>query len=207
MSGIEPSGNGFGATQATGSDDRTDESRGQDRAAASLADADERIAAQLHDRVIGRMRGAELALSAIMGLGTIDANLIAQLRDVIDQLDAVANELRSTVDALFVRHRDLQPDEHHHLTIVRSASDRAESTHPMSEERRRYLCSFADGQVFAYATPSGHDFFRATDHTPWAHESDGLLLSARSGIPLAVRKGRVFHDLGSNEALYFERTE
>lgn len=207
MSGIEPSENRFGANRATGADDRTDEDVGEDHTAATLAEADERIAAELHDRVIGRMRGAELALAAIVGLGTIDANVAGQLRDVIDQLDAVAKELRSTDLAFWVRNPDLRPDQANHLTIVKPSSNRMETAHPMSAEGRRYLCNFEDGQVFAYATPTGHDFFRATDHTPWAHESDGLLLSARSGTPLAVRSGRVFHDVASNEALYFERTE
>jgi hypothetical protein len=153
------------------------------------------------------MRGAELALASIVGLDTIDANVAGQLRDVIDQLEAVANELRSADVAFWVRNPDLRPDQASRLTIVRPASSWMEDARPMRAEGRRYLCNFEDGQVFAYATPSGHDFFRATDDTPWAHESDGLLLSARSGTPLAVRSGRVFHDVTSNEALYFERTE
>jgi hypothetical protein len=206
MSGIEPFEDGFGAAQTTGDDGRRGEDGDQDDGAASWIEADERIAAQLHDRVIGRMREAELTLAAIVGLGAIDANVAAQLREVIDQLGAVAKELRSTDLAFWVRHRDGQHDLNSHLTIVKPASD-PPSGHPTSEERRRYLCTFQDGQVFAYATPNGHDFFRATDHTPWAHESDGLLLSARSGTPLAVRTGSVFHDLVSNEAIYFERTE
>ncbi|HTD50326.1 MAG TPA: hypothetical protein VK771_07000 [Acidimicrobiia bacterium] len=206
MSGIEPSEYGFGATEGSGADSRDDEDGGQDDAAGPWSEADGRVAAQLHDRVIDRMRGAELALAAIVGLGAIDARVAAQLRDVMDQLDGIAKDLRSTDLAVWVRDRDPRPDENGHLTIVKPAPDR-QAARPMSEERRRYLCSFQDGQVFAYATPNGHDFFRASDHTPWAHESDGLLLSARSGTPLAVRAGSVFHDLASNEALYFERTE
>ena len=72
---------------------------------------------------------------------------------------------------------------------------------------RRYLCSVDDGEVFAYATPTGHDFFRNADHMPWAHESDGLLLSARSGAPLARRSGTVFYDITNDELLYYERTD
>jgi hypothetical protein len=73
-------------------------------------------------------------------------------------------------------------------------------------EGRRYLCSVEDDEVFAYARPSGHDFFRAADHMPWAHESDGLLLSARSGAPLARRAGNVFHDITSDAPLYYEQS-
>jgi hypothetical protein len=207
MSGIEPSENGFGATRATGAYDRRNEDVSEGHTAATSAKAEERIAAGLHDRVIDRMRGAELALAAIVGLDTIDANVARQLRDVIDQLDAVEKELRSTDVASWFRNPDVRPDQANRLTIVKPASNSMENAHSMRAEGRRYLCNFEDGQVFAYATPSGHDFFRATDHTPWAHESDGLLLSARSGTPLAVRSGRVFHDVASNEALYFERTE
>jgi hypothetical protein len=72
---------------------------------------------------------------------------------------------------------------------------------------RRYLCSVDGGEVVAYATPTGHDFFQAADQMPWAHESDGLLLSARSGAPLARRSGTVFHDLTTDELLYYERTD
>ena len=71
----------------------------------------------------------------------------------------------------------------------------------------RYLCSVDDGEAFAYATPTGHDFFRAADHMPWAHESDGLLLSARSGAPLARRAGTVFYDVTNDQLLYYERTD
>jgi len=206
MSGIEPSENGFGATRPTGSNDGLAEGVRQEQTVASLIEADERIAAQLHDRVICRIRGAELALAAVLGLGTIDGNVAAQLRDVIDELSAVGKDVRNALSGLWVRDRDPRGEQPNRLTIVKPSSGPAE-THPMSDERRRYLCDFEDGQVFAYATPRGHDFFRATDHTPWAHESDGLLLSVRSGIPLAVRSGRVFRDVASDQPLYFERIE
>ena len=45
-----------------------------------------------------------------------------------------------------------------------------------------------------------------SDHELWAHESDGLLLSARSGTPFARRDGRVFYDVETHVPLYYEDT-
>jgi hypothetical protein len=66
-----------------------------------------------------------------------------------------------------------------------------------------WLCCVANDELFAYAK-RGHDFVRASDHMLWAHESDDLLLSARSGCPLARRVGDVFHDVASHVPLYYE---
>lgn len=137
----------------------------------------------------------------------MDANVAAQLRDVLDHLDSAAKDIHSADVAVWVRDRDQRPNQTNLPTIVKPTSDARDAAHRTGVERRRYLCNFGDGQVFAYATSSGHDLFRANDHTPWAHERDGLLLSARSGTPLAVRTGNVFHDVASNEPLYYERTE
>jgi hypothetical protein len=68
----------------------------------------------------------------------------------------------------------------------------------------RCLCRFDDGQVFAYAE-RGHDFIRASDRELWAVERDDLLVSARSGAPLAQRRGRVFFAADTEEPLYYER--
>ncbi len=209
MSGIEPSENGFAAIRTTGAEGGLSEHSASEHTSATtpLNEVDGRNAIQMHDRVIGRIRGAELTLAAILGLGTVDTNVAAQLRDVLDELDIAASGIRSAVHALLVRDRDAPPDPTNHLTIVKPASSRGEADRPVSAAGRRYLCTFEDGQVFAYATPTGHDFFRAVDHMPWAHESDGLLLSARSGAPLARRTGNLFHDIVSNMPLYYERTE
>jgi hypothetical protein len=209
MSGTEPSENGFAAIRATDAEGGVSDRPAWEQASAppSLIEVDDRIAVHMHDRVIVRIREAELALAAILGLGTVDTNVAAQLRDVLDDLDIAAKDLRSTVHALVVHQHDAPPDPTNHLTIVTPTSNPAESARPVGVAGRRYLCSFEDGQVFAYATPAGHDFFRAVDHMPWAHESDGLLLSARSGAPLARRAGTLFHDIVSNVPLYYERTE
>lgn len=209
MSGIEPSENGFAAIRTTGADGGPSEhcESEQISATTSLNEVDGRIAVQMHERVIGRIRGAELTLAAILGLGTVDTNVAAQLRDALDELDVAAKDIRSAVHALLVRDRDAPPDPPNHLTIVRPASTLGRADPPVRVAGRRFLCTFEDGQVFAYATPTGHDFFRAVDHMPWAHESDGLLLSARSGVPLARRTGNLFHDVVSNVPVYYERTE
>ena len=47
-------------------------------------------------------------------------------------------------------------------------------------------------------------FTALADHELWAHESDGLLLSARFGTPLARRIGNVFYDIDTNAPLYHE---
>jgi hypothetical protein len=57
--------------------------------------------------------------------------------------------------------------------------------------------------MFAYAEP-GTGFFRVSDRALWAHEHDGLLLSARTGAPLAYRAGNAFYDLESDRPLYIE---
>ncbi len=72
------------------------------------------------------------------------------------------------------------------------------STHP------RCLCRFEDGAVFAYAE-RGHELIRASDRELWAIERDNELVSARSGVVLALRRGRVFFAVDTDEPLYYER--
>ena len=74
--------------------------------------------------------------------------------------------------------------------------------HAAGESRRR-LRRIEDDEVFAYAM-RGHDFYRATDHLLWAHESDGVLFSARSGTAFARRVGEVFYAIESDIPLYYE---
>lgn len=68
----------------------------------------------------------------------------------------------------------------------------------------RCLCRFADGSVFAYAE-RGHEFIRASDRELWAVERDDALISARSGVTLARRRGRVYFGADDDEPLYYER--
>jgi len=66
---------------------------------------------------------------------------------------------------------------------------------------RRCLCRSDDDTVFAYA--HGHDLIRRSDRTLWAHVADGVLISARSGEPLAYQIGNTFYDYQTRQALYY----
>jgi len=68
----------------------------------------------------------------------------------------------------------------------------------------RCLCRFDDGAVFAYAE-RGHEFIRASDRELWAVERDDALVSVRSGLVLAYRRGRVYFAQENGEPLYYER--
>ncbi len=68
----------------------------------------------------------------------------------------------------------------------------------------RCLCRFEDGQVFAYLA-RGNEFVRMRDNAVWALEHDEVLVSARSGEPLAYRRGRVYFGSDSDQPLYYER--
>jgi hypothetical protein len=72
------------------------------------------------------------------------------------------------------------------------------------EDRARCLCRIEDGEVFAYVA-RGNEFVRMRDHGLWAVEHDDVLVSARSGAPLAYRRGRVYYASETDEPLYYER--
>lgn len=67
---------------------------------------------------------------------------------------------------------------------------------------RRSLRRSDSHRTFAYAR--GHDFIRHSDQTLWAHLSEGVLLSARSGEPLAYQIGTTFYDYQTRRPLYYE---
>lgn len=154
---------------------------------------DEHEAVDLHNRVINHIFGSGLTLAGILSLQQVDEDTAEKLRRVIEELDTAVRDLRS---AAIARH------------VEGSAQERGKEYGPVPPGWRRRLCRFSVDEVFAYAV-AGHDFYRAGDHALWAHESDGLLLSARSGRPLARRDGKVFYDIESDEPLYYEdrRTE
>ena len=135
----------------------------------------------LLDSATNRVFTSTLTLAGVSRSRGANGEVANKLQDVIDELDAANREIRSTAIALFLRDGD-----------ARSA-------------RPRDLCRFDDGQLFAYAR--GHDFFRVSDSALWAHASDDLLLSARSGTPLARRVGEVFYDVESGAPLYIARQE
>ena len=70
--------------------------------------------------------------------------------------------------------------------------------------RPRCLCRFDDGSVFAYVE-RGYEFVRTRDHEVWATERDGVLVSVRSGVALAYRRGKAFFSTENDEPLYYER--
>jgi hypothetical protein len=72
------------------------------------------------------------------------------------------------------------------------------------EDRARCLCRIEDGEVFAYLA-RGNEFVRMRDRALWAVEHEDVLVSARSGEPLAYRRGRVYFATETDEPLYYER--
>lgn len=66
---------------------------------------------------------------------------------------------------------------------------------------RRLVCRFDDHAVFAYAR--GHDLVRRSDDAVWAHLSGDVVLSARSGEPLAYRTGSVLYDAVTRLPAYY----
>ena len=140
-----------------------------------------------HDGVIDHVFGAGLTLEAILRRGRVDDDVGERIRDALAALDIAVAELRTIACSQHLDGRPEQPEPQ--LASVHAA------------ERR--LCRFSVDEVFAYAV-NPYDFHRASDHTLWAHESQGLLLSARSGVPLARRQGKVFYDIESNAPLYYE---
>jgi hypothetical protein len=137
--------------------------------------------------VINHIFGAGLTLAGILSLERVDADVAERIRDAIDVLDAAVGELRTAALA----------------EIVGEDAAGSENASALVASGRRRLSSLSIDGVFAYAVGS-HDFCRAADNALWAHESDGLLLSARSGALLARRDGKVFYDVDSNAPLYFE---
>jgi len=81
---------------------------------------------------------------------------------------------------------------------------RMEEPPAVARTRAQSLCRFEDGAVFAFRE-RGNSYVRASDHEVWATERDSLLVSARSGLPLAIRRGRVFFAIDTDEPLYYER--
>ncbi len=72
------------------------------------------------------------------------------------------------------------------------------------EAPARCLFRCDDGEVFAYLQ-RGSEFVRVSDHEVWATEQDDELVSARSGEPLAYRRGDFYYEFGTGLGLYFSR--
>jgi len=67
--------------------------------ATSTIDEDERIAADLHDAVIGRLFGCGLSLASVLGRNQLDDGITIQLHEIIDDIDRAIREIRNTVFA------------------------------------------------------------------------------------------------------------
>ena len=99
--------------------------------------------------------------------------------------------LLAPVDARVARRPDAS------VIVVRDWTDADQRRVP-----RRLLCRFDDHAVFAYVR--GHDLVRWSDHTLWAHLSGDVVMSARSGKPLAYRVDTVLYDaVTRSPAFYF----
>lgn len=97
----------------------------------------------------------------------------------------------------------VQTDRSFPAHAIESPIESAPATHTPTT-RTRCLCRFDDGTVFAYAE-RGHEFIRASDRELWAVERDDVLVSVRSGVVLAQRRGRVYFADENDEPLYYER--
>ncbi len=158
-------------------------------------------AADVGDQVINHIFGCGLTLAAIVGRPDVNDDVARRLQDVIDGLDMAVSAIRRAAFTALIADQDRRSDAAREVAVVAVPDSVAEVGVASSDVRRR-LSRFA-GEAFAYAM-HGHDFYRVTDHELWAHESDGLLLSARSGSPLARRAGRVFYDVDTDVPLYYE---
>ena len=118
---------------------------------------------------------------------------------MLSDLDAAIDEIRHAALLQSIEDAPRAPQ----LRAVPSQAQTRLRVVPLIDASR-CLFQFAIDEIFAFAT-RGHDFYRAADNTLWAHESEDLLLSARSGTPLAHRVGDVFYDVESDFPLYYER--
>ena len=66
---------------------------------ASALDHNERIAVDLHDRVIGHLFGCGLTLASVLGRNQLDEGITERLHDVLEEIDTVVQEIRNAVFA------------------------------------------------------------------------------------------------------------
>lgn len=169
---------------------------------------DQPAADDVDDRVINRIFGCGMTIAAILGRPDISDEVSSRLLDVVDELDAAVATVRHAALARALGRRSDEPvavPVHAPVHAARSLSMRnpAADIRVVQADGRRRLCRFAADEAFAYAL-RGQDFYRASDDVLWAHEREGLLLSARTGTPFARRDGSVFFDMESNAPLYYE---
>ena len=139
--------------------------------------------AELHDRVIRDVQECALSLTSLLGSRLASSDPTAEtLQCALETLDRLIRDIRTT--AFSVREQLRSSDAHPSRTST------------------RFLIRVEDEVVIAYM--DGHDFRRVHDDSLWGHDSDGLLLSARSGSTLARRNGHIYYDTVTSLPLYYE---
>jgi hypothetical protein len=156
----------------------------------------DRLAAEVHDRVTNHIFGASLTLASVISGERVDDDIAQRLVDAIDTLDAAVRDLRILALARAIADRD------HNIALERSRTTTPIASTGNSDVRA-WLRRVKGASAFAYA---GHDpeGIRASDRAQWAPERHGLLFSARSGMPLARRVDDVFYDLETDTPLYYQ---
>ena len=154
---------------------------------------------EMHNRAINHIFASGMSIRTLLSRLPFDAPQAEPLRKVLSDLDAAIDELRHAALLQSIEDTPRAPQ----LRAVPSQPQPSLRVVPIIDASR-CLFRFAIDEVFAFAM-RGHDFYRAGDHTLWAHESEDLLLSARSGTPLAHRVGDVFYDVESDFPLYYEQ--
>ena len=132
------------------------------------------------DRAIGFLFQSGLDLADLGGDAGTDARTAVRLREVSDRIDAAIHEIRRAA-------------------LTRAGHGRALPARADGRVLRRVNID----EVFAYAI-GATDFYRAIDDELWAHDTNGLLVSARSGTPLAHRDGHLYYDPETGVPLYYE---
>jgi len=142
-----------------------------------------------HDRALNHIFAGGLKIAALAQRPDVAPEIARRLGEVIDELDRATAAIRGQAWADALEQYD-------------SPQERVRHDDAIGSNYGRRLCRVSD-EMFAYAR-HGHDFYRARDHVLWAHDSEGVLLSARTGSPFARRDGRVFYDLERNVPLFYE---
>jgi signal transduction protein with GAF and PtsI domain len=157
------------------------------------------------DRALGHVFASTLTLAGVLTLGRVDREVALRLHDAIDELDTAIREIRRGAFEMSIRETDEGFDAVEREPAISNPGSSNGLADPRRPEHQRQLCRFDDNQVFAYKR--GHDLIRVADHTLWAHESGEILLSARSGRPIARRVGKTYLDVESDTPLYYELTQ
>lgn len=107
---LSPVANGHGRATIVVIRDVTDQ-RALERAVRETCalDENERIGADLNDRVIGHIFGSALTLASVVGRNDLDDKIAERLHEVIDELDEAVREIRSTVFARLGHKSDPRP--------------------------------------------------------------------------------------------------